>query len=207
MTHSCLWPKVYIWGRWDTSAPVQTDCNALSAFSVYWIIGHWSHINDYCAFSERRSASQDGGRFSRCVDLGLLCLSVYAGRSYLVLSSKILWLTRLLRAGVSIISKNWVFYKGWYLRLEFFISRVNLVFYKKEVVFYKRSPFLIKIADFVNFSIFKGKYLLVWNEYIDSLCLITLNTMNLPDLIPVYVNYPLLIQCWKIDCHSKLSFL
>ena len=45
--------------------------------------------------------------------------------------------------------------------MEFFISRVNLVFYKKEVVFYKRSPFLIKIADFVNFSIFKGKYLLV----------------------------------------------
>ena len=35
-------------------------------------------------------------------------------------------------AGVSIISKNLVFYKGWYLRLEFFIRRVNLVFYKKE---------------------------------------------------------------------------
>ena len=64
-------------------------------------------------------------------------------------------------SGVSIISKKIVFYKGRYLRLEFFISRVNLVFYKKEVVFYKRSLFLIKIADFVNFSIFKGKYLLV----------------------------------------------
>ena len=34
--------------------------------------------------------------------------------------------------GVSIFSKKIVFYKGWYLRLEFFISRVNLVFYKKE---------------------------------------------------------------------------
>ena len=30
---------------------------------------------------------------------------------------------------------------------------VNLVFYKKGVVFYKKLPFLIKIADFVNISI------------------------------------------------------
>ena len=33
--------------------------------------------------------------------------------------------------GVSIISKNLVFYKWGYLRFEFFISRVNVVFYKK----------------------------------------------------------------------------
>ena len=61
--------------------------------------------------------------------------------------------------GVSIISKKIVFHKGLYLRLEFFISRVNLVFYKKKyVVFYKILPLLIKIANFANFSIFgKGK--------------------------------------------------
>ena len=43
------------------------------------------------------------------------------------------------------------------MRLEFFIRRVNLVFYKKGVVFYKKLPFLIKIADFVNISILEGK--------------------------------------------------
>ena len=32
-------------------------------------------------------------------------------------------------AGVSINSKNGVFYKSWYLRLEFFISMPNVVFY------------------------------------------------------------------------------
>ena len=60
--------------------------------------------------------------------------------------------------GVSIISKSWVFYKGWYLRLEFFIRRVNLVFYKKGVVFYKKLPFLIKnrwFRDFLHFG--RGK--------------------------------------------------
>ena len=36
-----------------------------------------------------------------------------------------------LSPGVSIIPKKIVFYKGWYLRFEFFISRVNVVFYKK----------------------------------------------------------------------------
>ena len=34
-------------------------------------------------------------------------------------------------AGFSIISKNLVFYKWGYLRFEFFINRVNVVFYKK----------------------------------------------------------------------------
>ena len=60
--------------------------------------------------------------------------------------------------GVSIISKSWVFYKGWYLRLKFFIRRVNLVFYKKGVVFYKKLPFLIKnrwFRDFLHFG--RGK--------------------------------------------------
>ena len=38
---------------------------------------------------------------------------------------------KLRRRQGSISSKNLVFYKGWYLRFEFFISRVNVVFYKK----------------------------------------------------------------------------
>ena len=41
--------------------------------------------------------------------------------------------------------------------LEFFIRRANLIVYKKGVDFYKKLPFLIKIADFVNFSILEGK--------------------------------------------------
>ena len=43
------------------------------------------------------------------------------------------------------------------MRLEFFIRRVNLDFYKKGVVFYKQLPFLIKIADFVNIRVWEGK--------------------------------------------------
>ena len=39
-----------------------------------------------------------------------------------------LYLTELI-TGVSINSKNGVFYKSWYLRLEFFISMPNVVFY------------------------------------------------------------------------------
>ena len=45
----------------------------------------------------------------------------------------------LLRAGVSIISKNWVFYKCWYDRLEFSIRRWSEVFYKRGVVFCKKG--------------------------------------------------------------------
>ena len=45
------------------------------------------------------------------------------------------------RQGSLLFPKNDFFYKGWYLRLEFFIRRVNLVFsfffYKKGVFFYK----------------------------------------------------------------------
>ena len=44
-------------------------------------------------------------------------------------------ITQGIPTGVSIISKNWVFYNRWYLRLEFFISRVNVVFYKKRSSF------------------------------------------------------------------------
>ena len=80
-----------------------------------------------------------------------------------------------LGAGVSIISKNWVFDKGWYLRLEFFIRRVNLVFYKKGVVFYKKLSFLIKIADFVNISIWEGKkewFQQMWLTLCLCLCLL-----------------------------------
>ena len=40
-----------------------------------------------------------------------------------------------LLAGVSIISKNLVFYKGWYERFEFFLGRPSVVFYKRGVVF------------------------------------------------------------------------
>ena len=37
-------------------------------------------------------------------------------------------------SGVSIIFKNWVFFKGWYERLEFFIRRWSVVFYKRGVL-------------------------------------------------------------------------
>ena len=99
VTHSCLRLKVYSDTSGEDATQVHlcvqcTDCNALSAFSMNWIIGHWSQrVRDYCAISDIRSASQDGGRFSRCVDLVLLCLSVYAGKSYLVLRSRNIWLT------------------------------------------------------------------------------------------------------------------
>ena len=58
------------------------------------------------------------------------------------------------------------------MRLEFFIRRVNLVFYKKGVVFfYKKLPFLIKIADFVNFSILEGKKRVISANVIDPMFL------------------------------------
>ena len=55
------------------------------------------------------------------------------------------------------------------MRLEFFIRRVNLVFYKKGVVFYKKLSFLIKIADFVNISIWEGKKRVISANVIDPM--------------------------------------
>ena len=40
---------------------------------------------------------------------------------------------------VSITSKNLVFYKGWYERLEFSLGRWSVVFYKRGAVFYKKG--------------------------------------------------------------------
>ena len=55
------------------------------------------------------------------------------------------------------------------MRLEFFIRRVNLVFYKKGVVFYKKLPFLIKIVDFVIFSILEGEKRVISANVIDPM--------------------------------------
>ena len=56
------------------------------------------------------------------------------------------------------------------MRFEFFISRVNVVFFiKKGVFFYKKSPLLIKIADFVNFSILEGKKRVILANVIDPM--------------------------------------
>ena len=56
------------------------------------------------------------------------------------------------------------------MRLEFFIRRVNSVFYKKGVVFFsKKLSFLIKIADFVNISIWEGKKRVISANVIDHM--------------------------------------
>ena len=44
-------------------------------------------------------------------------------------------------SGVSINFKTWVFYKGWFPRFGFFISRPYAVFYKMKVVFIKKRTF------------------------------------------------------------------
>ena len=43
--------------------------------------------------------------------------------------------------------------------------------YKEEVVFYKKAPFSIKIADFVNFSILEGKKRVISANVIDPIFL------------------------------------
>ena len=71
------------------------------------------------------------------------------------------------------------------------------------------SAFLKAKSGFSKYEIY-GKYLIVWKKYIDSLYVITLNTVNLPDLIPVYVYHPLLEYrlSLKIEFFIKLpSFL
>ena len=69
-------------------------------------------------------------------------------------------------AGVSINSKNWVFYKSWYLRLEFFISMPNVVFFiKMGSFFYKKSPFIRKKnAIFLKSYILKLKWMIQENK-------------------------------------------
>ena len=51
-------------------------------------------------------------------------------------------------AGVSINFKTWIFYKDWFPRFGFFISRSCAVFYKMKVVFF------IKSAHFIHFNYF-----------------------------------------------------
>ena len=65
------------------------------------------------------------------------------------------------------------------MRLEFFIRRVNLVFYKKGVVFYKKLSFLIKIADFVNISIGEGKKRVISANVIDHMFMFILIEVNI----------------------------
>ena len=52
------------------------------------------------------------------------------------------------RAGISINFKTWVFYKRWFPRFGFFISRPYAVFYIKKVVFF------IKECTFYSFQLF-----------------------------------------------------
>ena len=52
------------------------------------------------------------------------------------------------KAGVSILSKNQVFYKGGYESLEFFIRRHYVVFTKNKVVVYKKSAFFVRCVRF-----------------------------------------------------------
>ena len=58
------------------------------------------------------------------------------------------WQRSLVDSGVSIISKNWVFYKGGYESLKFSIRRWSVVFYKRGIVFYKKGRFFVKSAGF-----------------------------------------------------------
>jgi len=71
--------------------------------------------------------------------------------------------------------------------LEFFIRRVNLVFYKKGVVFYKKLPFLIKIADFVNISIWEGKKRVISANVIDHMFMFMFIAVKIFDIAMCFV--------------------
>ena len=49
-------------------------------------------------------------------------------------------------AGVSINFKTWVFYKGWFPRFGFFISRPYAVFYIMKVVFFNKRVHILFIS-------------------------------------------------------------
>ena len=50
--------------------------------------------------------------------------------------------------GVSINFKTWVFYKGWFPRFGFFISRPYVVFYIMKVVFFNKEVHILFISIF-----------------------------------------------------------
>ena len=90
---------------------------------------------------ERSACLQEVQDVTSCRKRALLGDSVYQQNIVLIRKHKISWERKLCHwnkiqsketspSGVSINSKNWVFYKSWYLRLEFFISMPNVVFYK-----------------------------------------------------------------------------
>ena len=71
--------------------------------------------------------------------------------------------------------------------MEFFIRRVNLVFYKKGVVFYKKLSFLIKIADFVNISIWEGKKRVISANVIDLMFMFMFIAVKIFDIAMCFV--------------------
>ena len=92
-------------------------------------------------------------------------------------------------AGVSINFKTWVFYKGWFPRFGFFISRPYAVFYKMKVVFYKK-------CTFYSFQLFlkpkqwfcQMRYCInqntgiFWNKYLKCMHVLHFKAVNLPYL-------------------------
>ena len=92
-------------------------------------------------------------------------------------------------AGVSINFKTWVFYKGWFPRFGFFISRPYAVFYKMKVVFYKK-------CTFYSFQLFlkpkkwfcqmwyciKQNTGIFWNKYLNCMRVLHFKAVNLPYL-------------------------
>ena len=91
-------------------------------------------------------------------------------------------------AGVSINFKTWVFYKGWFPRFGFFISRPYVVFYKMKVVFIKK-----KSAHFIHFNYF-------WSQNRDfakcDICINQNRSEMLKLMLPFLIS--LTIGCW---CH------
>ena len=73
------------------------------------------------------------------------------------------------------------------MRLEFFIRRVNLVFYKKGVVFYKKLPFLIKIVDFVIFSILEGEKRVISANVTDHMFMFMFIAVKIFDIAMCFV--------------------
>ena len=73
------------------------------------------------------------------------------------------------------------------MRLKFFIRRVNLVFYKKGVVFYKKLSFLIKIADFVNISIGEGKKRVISANVTDHMFMFMFIAVKIFDIAMCFV--------------------
>ena len=78
-------------------------------------------------------------------------------------------LTPYSEAGVSIISKIWVFYKSSYWGFEFFINMRNWVFYKKRLFFIKSARFL-EFRHFLKVKDWWNKFKTLFRHFLFTVC-------------------------------------